>query len=82
MFNPRESSSYNTNPEGNKLHQIPNQLRWDPFDLDETVDWVHGLKLVAGAGDPTMKSGLGIFIFAAGKSMNKMKHSTVLMEIS
>src|SRR5450755_4066996 len=47
-FNPRESSSYNTNPEGNKLHQIPNQLRWDPFDLDETVDWVHGLKLVAG----------------------------------
>ncbi|QSZ30409.1 hypothetical protein DSL72_004932 [Monilinia vaccinii-corymbosi] len=70
-FRPREASSYNTNPEGNKLHQIPNQLRWDPFDLDETVDWVHGLKLVAGAGDPTLKHGLGILIFAAGKSMAK-----------
>ncbi|KAF2222940.1 homogentisate 1,2-dioxygenase-like protein [Elsinoe ampelina] len=69
-FVPRESNTYNTNPEGNKLHQIPNQLRWDPFDLDETVDWVHSLKLVAGAGDPTMKTGLGMFIFAAGKDMD------------
>jgi homogentisate 1,2-dioxygenase len=53
------------------MHQIPNQLRWDPFDLDESVDWVHSLKLVAGAGDPTLKHGLGILIFAAGKSMSK-----------
>jgi homogentisate 1,2-dioxygenase len=53
------------------MNQIPNQLRWDPFDMDETVDWVHSLRLVAGAGDPTMKSGLGIMIFAAGKDMDK-----------
>ena len=53
------------------MHQIPNQLRWDPFDLDESVDWIHGLKLVAGAGDPIMKHGIGIFIFAAGKTMPK-----------
>ncbi|KAK4891498.1 hypothetical protein LTR28_002458, partial [Elasticomyces elasticus] len=72
-FTPRESSTYNTNPENKpheKLHQIPNQLRWDPFDMDETVDWVHSLHLVAGAGDPTMKSGIGIFIFAAGRDMD------------
>jgi homogentisate 1,2-dioxygenase len=53
------------------MHQVPNQLRWDPFDLDETADWVHSLKLVAGAGDPTLKHGIGILIFAAGKSMDK-----------
>jgi homogentisate 1,2-dioxygenase len=41
----------------------------DPFDMDETVDWVNSIHLVAGAGDPTMKSGLGIMIFAAGKDM-------------
>jgi len=70
-FEPREPNTYNTNPEGNRVHQIPNQLRWDPFDLDDKVDWVHGLKLVAGAGDPTMKTGLGILIFAAGKDMNE-----------
>ncbi len=38
--------------------------------MDETVDWVHSLHLVAGAGDPTIKQGIGIFIFAAGKSMD------------
>ena len=72
-FEPRETTTYNTNPESKpheKIHQIPNQLRWDPFDLDEKTDWVHGLNLVAGAGDPTMKAGLGIFIFACGKDMD------------
>ena len=54
-----------------KLYQIPKQLRWDPFDMDETADWVHGLHLVAGAGDPSMKAGLAIYIFAAGKNMGK-----------
>ncbi|KAJ9149917.1 Homogentisate 1,2-dioxygenase [Pleurostoma richardsiae] len=51
------------------LHQIPNQLRWDPFDLEEDVDWIHGLKLLGGAGSPVLKTGLSIFIFAAGKDM-------------
>lgn len=50
--------------------QIPNQLRWDPFDLNESVDWINSLNLVAGAGDPSMKSGLGIYVYAAGKSMD------------
>ncbi|KAI9738645.1 MAG: hypothetical protein M1834_008150 [Cirrosporium novae-zelandiae] len=72
-FEPQEATTFNTNPENDRSHkvyQIPNQLRWDPFDLNETVDWVHGLHLVAGAGTPVMKSGLGIIIFAAGKSMD------------
>lgn len=76
-FEPRETESYDLNPGGlrsAKWHQIPNQLRWDPFDMDEMVDWVHSLRLVAGAGDPTMKSGLGILIFAAGKDMSD-KHA-------
>jgi homogentisate 1,2-dioxygenase len=55
--------------EANSFRHVPNQLRWDPFDLDDHADWVGGLHLVAGAGDPTMKSGLGILIFAAGKDM-------------
>lgn len=54
-----------------RMHYIPNQLRWDPFDSDASgeADFVGGLHLVAGAGDPTMKSGIGIYIFAAGRSM-------------
>ena len=54
-----------------ELDQIPNQLRWDPFDFDHNVDWVRGIHLVAGAGDPTMKTGLAIYVFAAGKDMGK-----------
>lgn len=54
-----------------KLHQIPNQLRWDPFDMDYTKDWVHSLNYLGGAGSPAMKTGLGIMIFAAGKDMQK-----------
>ncbi|KAM0487384.1 hypothetical protein ACHAP7_001897 [Fusarium lateritium] len=54
-----------------KLNYVPQQLRWDPFDIDETVDWVRGLKLVSGAGDPTLKTGLGIYIFAAGRDMDE-----------
>jgi homogentisate 1,2-dioxygenase len=48
---------------------LPNQLRWDPFDLDEPADWVQGMHLISGAGDPTMKSGLGISIYSASRDM-------------
>jgi homogentisate 1,2-dioxygenase len=56
-----------------RMQYIPNQLRWDPFDHDETkaLDFVTGLKRVAGAGDVTMKQGLGIYIYACGKSMGE-----------
>jgi homogentisate 1,2-dioxygenase len=55
----------------NQLHHIPNQLRWNPFDLDESADWISGMKLVGGAGSPAMKTGLGIFIYAAGRDMDQ-----------
>ncbi|QYS97887.1 Homogentisate 1,2-dioxygenase [Trichoderma simmonsii] len=71
-FTPYKShnSQWNENA-SSSLQWIPNQLRWDPFDLDLEVDWVDSLKLVAGAGSAALKSGLGIFIFAAGKDMHE-----------
>ncbi|KAH8841013.1 hypothetical protein MCOR27_002731 [Pyricularia oryzae] len=53
-----------------RLHYIPNQLRWDPFDHDPQSDFVSGLHLIAGAGEPTLKHGIGMFVYAAGKSMS------------
>ncbi|EGE82797.1 homogentisate 1,2-dioxygenase, variant [Blastomyces dermatitidis ATCC 18188] len=66
-----DSSTYHTSlsKDASSLKQIPNQLRWNPFDFNEDVDWVNGLHLVAGAGEPAMKTGLGILIFAVGKDM-------------
>lgn len=55
-----------------KLHYIPNQLRWDPFDHNDSKgdDFASGMRLVAGAGDSTLKQGLGMYVYAAGKSMD------------
>ncbi|CAH0058341.1 unnamed protein product [Clonostachys solani] len=52
------------------ISQVPTQFRWDPFDLDENADWLHGLKQVGGVGSPATKTGLGIYIYAAGASMS------------
>lgn len=64
----------NGGPEPNapdeKLHFTPTQIRWDPFDFDEEADWVHSMHLLAGAGDISARTGLGYFIFTAGKSMD------------
>lgn len=59
------------NPRQSSFHQIPNQLRWDPFDIDKSVDFVRGLHMIAGAGDASTKNGLGIYAFAAGKDMDE-----------
>ncbi|KAH7248396.1 RmlC-like cupin domain-containing protein [Fusarium solani] len=49
------------------------RLRWDPLDYDKAkhLDFTTGLRLVAGTGDPTLKEGLGMYIYAAGKSMDE-----------
>lgn len=57
-----------------KVHISPTQLAWHPFDLppeSEKVDFSHGIKTVAGNGDPTLHEGLAIHIYAANASMEK-----------
>jgi homogentisate 1,2-dioxygenase len=54
-----------------EMHHIPNQLRWNPFNFsDVDIDWPNSLQMVAGSGDVTLKQGLGIIVFATGKSVN------------
>eukprot|EP01147_Barroeca_monosierra_P007813 gene7814-654_t len=51
----------------------PNQMRWDPFPLPaetKNVDFVHGLSTVAGAGDPCLRNGTAIHIYACNASMD------------
>eukprot|EP01096_Ripella_sp_DP13-Kostka_P002116 TRINITY_DN1280_c0_g1_i1.p2 TRINITY_DN1280_c0_g1~~TRINITY_DN1280_c0_g1_i1.p2 ORF type:complete len:218 (+),score=93.15 TRINITY_DN1280_c0_g1_i1:132-785(+) len=51
---------------------IPNQLRWHPAPLvpeGESVDFIQGLKTVAGAGDPKIKTGTAIYVYTANTSM-------------
>jgi homogentisate 1,2-dioxygenase len=48
-------------------------MRWKPFDLPkagESLDWISGLRTVAGAGDPKARSGIAIHVYTCNKNMD------------
>lgn len=57
----------------NESEPNPNQMRWIPFDIPdrekEEVDFVGGIKTICGAGDPKIRHGVAIHIFACNISM-------------
>ncbi|KAJ8520765.1 hypothetical protein ONZ45_g2467 [Pleurotus djamor] len=66
-----ESCFLSMNP---KVHVSPTQLAWYPFQMpseNENLDFVDGLKTLAGNGDPTLREGLAIHIYLATQSMDK-----------
>lgn len=58
-------------PINQKVHISPTQLAWLPFDIDSSLDFVSGLKTVAGSGDPTLREGIATHVYTAGTSMTK-----------
>ncbi|CAK7218992.1 hypothetical protein SEUCBS140593_003742 [Sporothrix eucalyptigena] len=56
-----------------RVHVSPTQLAWKPFEIPRNgaVDFVDGLKTIAGSGDPTLREGLATHVFLANKSMEK-----------
>ncbi|KAG8782749.1 hypothetical protein FRC12_020458 [Ceratobasidium sp. 428] len=64
----------NFSPLNSKVQFSPTQLAWRPFALpssSDKIDFVAGLKTLAGSGDPTLHEGLAIHIYAANTSMDK-----------
>ncbi|KAJ5958213.1 uncharacterized protein N7479_005363 [Penicillium vulpinum] len=53
------------------LNFKPNQSMWAPIQITEEDDFVTGLRLIGGAGEPTMKKGVAYYAYTAGKSMPK-----------
>ncbi|KAM6503917.1 homogentisate 1,2-dioxygenase [Amanita muscaria] len=56
------------------VHVSPRPLVWKPFDMPskhEHVDFVDGIKTLAGNGDPTLQEGLAIHVYLANASMEK-----------
>jgi len=60
-------------PINKRVHVSPTQLAWLPFDIPEgdEVDFISGLKTIAGSGDPTLREGLAVHTFLANASMKK-----------
>ncbi|KAJ4480188.1 homogentisate 1,2-dioxygenase [Lentinula aciculospora] len=57
-----------------KVHVSPTQLAWHPFDFpseDQAVDFVDGMKTVAGNGDPTLHEGIAVHMYLANTSMGR-----------
>jgi len=56
----------------NEEYPDPNQKRWLPFKMPqdgEKVDYVQGLKVVSGAGDPKCRHGTAIYVYTCNSSM-------------
>jgi homogentisate 1,2-dioxygenase len=52
------------------LEADPNQFRWKPFPIPEaSTDFVSGLITIAGAGDPSLKTGGAVHIYSCNTSM-------------
>src|SRR6202522_4344884 len=51
----------------------PNQMRWNPPPFPaEATDFVDSLVTIGGNGDPAAQDGVGIHIYAANTSMNRV----------
>jgi len=59
-------------PSNFKVHLSAQQLAWRPFDIPSgsDVDFVDGLKTLAGSGDPTLREGVATHMYMANKSMD------------
>ncbi|KAH6679070.1 homogentisate 1,2-dioxygenase [Halenospora varia] len=58
-------------PSNTKVHVSPTQLAWLPFEIPSSdhVDFVAGLKTIAGSGDPTLREGIATHMYVANVSM-------------
>eukprot|EP00834_Sanchytrium_tribonematis_P003145 NODE_113_length_18482_cov_1.630746.p8 type:complete len:320 gc:universal NODE_113_length_18482_cov_1.630746:3933-2974(-) len=57
-------------PVAKECISTPNQLRWDPFNIED-CNFVDGIKTVAIGGNASDKSGMAIHIYSCQKSMEK-----------
>ena len=68
-FTPYTVGDVQSCPGSESPHYLPDQLRWDPFEVAGHEDWVGGIRHVAGAGHSSNKSGVGIMVYAAAKDV-------------
>jgi homogentisate 1,2-dioxygenase len=65
-----ESNFLPSNP---KVHVSPTQLAWLPFDIptEGGIDFVSGLKTIAGSGEPTLREGIVTHVYTCNTSMKQ-----------
>ncbi|KAH8750426.1 homogentisate 1,2-dioxygenase [Hyaloscypha sp. PMI_1271] len=68
-----EDMESNFIPSNPKVHVSPTQLAWLPFDIptEGGIDFVSGLKTIAGSGEPTLREGIATHVYTANTSMRQ-----------
>jgi len=73
-----EQTEYQKHDNGHYLNNfgdfelVPTQLRWKAPELpsaDHAVDFVSGISTICGAGDPSVKTGIGMYTYVCNTSM-------------
>ncbi|KAJ5455646.1 uncharacterized protein N7458_003910 [Penicillium daleae] len=65
-----ESHPFNLNhAHDSKFQYSPSPSTWAPVRIAKEADFLTGLQMIGGAGNPTLKEGLTYYFFTAGKSM-------------
>jgi homogentisate 1,2-dioxygenase len=70
-MSPCENQSFES--QFDTLEKIPNQLRWNPLTFPserERIDFIDGMKVKCGSGDPSLKEGVVIFDYLCNASMH------------
>lgn len=53
---------------------MPEQAEWTPFKLPaegESIDFVDGLHTLCGSGDPNLREGIAVYVYAINSNMTK-----------
>ncbi|KAK7611996.1 Homogentisate 1,2-dioxygenase [Phyllosticta paracitricarpa] len=50
---------------------LPDQLSWKPFKVEPECNFIDGLRVIGGAGDPTVKNGVAYYSFSCGADMDE-----------
>ncbi|KAK8214013.1 Homogentisate 1,2-dioxygenase [Phyllosticta capitalensis] len=50
---------------------LPDQLSWKPFAIESECNFINGLRLIGGAGDPNVKNGVAYYSFSCGVDMEE-----------
>lgn len=69
-FSLMESHPFNLEHAPNSKYQYsPSQSTWAPVRIAIEADFLTGLRLIGGSGNPTLREGLAYYFFTTGKSM-------------
>lgn len=72
IFRTRKQLVSDFSPSNTHVHVNHTQVAWQPLEVPtEKLDFIHGLRTVAGNGTAVSKEGMALHFYVANESMDK-----------